>query len=608
MDRSKLVGMFSDQPLPDLLTALDGHSDGKQLVNLIDQELARRSDLLRELQMYRNMLCSPIHKLPAEILSIIFVYYAHAGTSLHIPDWIDLMRVCRKWNHVARSTPELWSYHIISPYISRWEWRNLDRRRKYGGDAPMNVKLHLHSGNSRFLEQYQPFYWQPQSLRSLEVNGPTDLLEPLLARMAEYSHPILSKLDVHFGSYTDSQDTGETPYPHFTIPEDLLNSKSPQLRHLVVRHCTLNWDLVRNLCTLRWQLLRRSSPANISFTHTLLDVAEALLRCPRLGALETSLPIPAPDDLPEVPLPHLYEAMLFGNHVSCAQMLLAMKMPAMARLSLLAYDLHTAREFLHLALRLRRHFRRPGSEVMRSLHFESFSTHPQAAVTPPLTVTLGWKVDGPGVAFGHWDTSSILQLSTYPTSHVEIRKMIVKLLHALPVDSITHLDGRGVLTFTHRTWKMTILNLPALTSVSVRPWWSLAPLLSALEWFLRAKKRAPLQRIIVETDLLTERFNQDNRDEQLDERRAEARAVFAWLVDYAAEAMKQGVPIAVIDVTGGYNDILGDLKAEEICEHLSEGIFLDDVFVSREGSKKIKERRELKFFRRHGSDSDSDSD
>lgn len=143
--------------------------------------------------------------------------------------------------------------------------------------------------------------------------------------------------------------------------------------------------------------------------------------------------------------------------------------------------------------------------------------------------------------------------------------------------------------------------------------WALAPLLGALVYFLDAKKCAPVRRIILETDLLTKSLTriESDPDEQLEENRMFARTVFARLVEYIQDTKTKGMPIAVIDIKGGYNEILGNIEAKDVYEHLSEGLCLEDVFMSKEGTEKIMERREPSYYYRTGGlkvDSDSDTE
>ncbi|VDC07569.1 unnamed protein product [Peniophora sp. CBMAI 1063] len=614
--------MFLDEPLPALINALEKNPGNAQLVELVDQELSRRSNHLRELQMCRNQLCSPIYKLPAELLSMIFLYYAYATQGLYTMSWKHLMCVSRRWNYVGRTTPKLWSYHSIAEYLFSFRgFRQLELQRKYTGNAPMNVKLRLSSSDrTHFLEKYKPFYWRPETLRSLELIGSPELLEGVLVAMAEHDHPLLEKLLIQSEALSDEQDTGGSTYARFEVPTELLCRPqiSQQLKHLEVYHCRMRWACVRNLRTLRWVLVRRQpfELADLFKPDTIHDVAAALLRCPKLGALETTLPNPASHMLPEIPLPDLYDAELIGRHESCTQLLLAMKIPASAKLSVHAWELYTAREIRSLVLRMRLHFRRPGSETMRTLAIESFRPYQldEPATPPALTVSLHPSAEGgSGYAYGNRSEETNLQLSTYPISFAEIRRMLVKLIHALPVDHITHVDARSVMTFTHRTWKMIILNLPALTTVSVRPSMSLEPLLSALHYFLHTKKRAPIQRIIIDNGYLTDSLSRNEDEEareRLEVRRPEARMVFGWLADYVTAAKEAGMPIAAIDIRDGYKEILGEIEAKDVFEHLTEGLYIEEVFMSREGTKKMKERRQYKQYsrRRWFNNSDSDSE
>lgn len=57
---------------------------------------------------------APISALPAEILSEIFIHYAHLVWISNPGKVDDLLRVCRFWSDVARATPQVWAHICIS--------------------------------------------------------------------------------------------------------------------------------------------------------------------------------------------------------------------------------------------------------------------------------------------------------------------------------------------------------------------------------------------------------------------------------------------------------------------------------------------------------------
>ncbi|PPQ83555.1 hypothetical protein CVT26_003875, partial [Gymnopilus dilepis] len=57
--------------------------------------------------------------LPAEIASIVFIHYIHSDSEpreikYHHPS-LTLGKICRRWRHIAWSTPELWTKLTIRP-------------------------------------------------------------------------------------------------------------------------------------------------------------------------------------------------------------------------------------------------------------------------------------------------------------------------------------------------------------------------------------------------------------------------------------------------------------------------------------------------------------
>jgi hypothetical protein len=138
----------------------------------IDRQIHALQKRRRKLDQYRSQwqsLCSPIRKLPNELLSMIFVYCGTfmtlddtSGSATTLPGF-DLELVCTHWRKVALSTPSLWSCLNIRLYLYNWDafdvppvahslWRTakdtLQMFLQRSGDAPLDIALHI--GTSRF--------------------------------------------------------------------------------------------------------------------------------------------------------------------------------------------------------------------------------------------------------------------------------------------------------------------------------------------------------------------------------------------------------------------------------------------------------------------------
>ncbi|KZP14985.1 hypothetical protein FIBSPDRAFT_751003, partial [Athelia psychrophila] len=85
----------------------------------VDEELSQMRVAFQRLQEKRQALqdyaeahrgfVSPLRRLPAEILSQIFIQAlpAHSNMSPHDAPLL-LERVCKRWKDITRSTPTLW--------------------------------------------------------------------------------------------------------------------------------------------------------------------------------------------------------------------------------------------------------------------------------------------------------------------------------------------------------------------------------------------------------------------------------------------------------------------------------------------------------------------
>ncbi|VDB92336.1 unnamed protein product [Peniophora sp. CBMAI 1063] len=78
-------------------------------------ETRAMEEILRRFRSRWTTVFSPVHKLPAEILSIIFEMLAFSGTQ-----WEDVTRVCGSWRTVATNNPALWTrFHLSTE--TRWD-------------------------------------------------------------------------------------------------------------------------------------------------------------------------------------------------------------------------------------------------------------------------------------------------------------------------------------------------------------------------------------------------------------------------------------------------------------------------------------------------------
>ncbi|KAK1221099.1 hypothetical protein PQX77_016146 [Marasmius sp. AFHP31] len=85
----------------------------------------RRNGLKKTMERCRSLL-SPVHRLPAEVLALIFSFCSEAPGLVHpscCPVALQVVRVCGRWRDVGLGTPSLWS----SIGITFQDWRDKAR-------------------------------------------------------------------------------------------------------------------------------------------------------------------------------------------------------------------------------------------------------------------------------------------------------------------------------------------------------------------------------------------------------------------------------------------------------------------------------------------------
>ncbi len=101
---------------------------------------------------------SPIRRLPAEVLGIIF---ASSCTSFQRREYktpLSLSLVCSKWRDIALSTPLLWTHIYIAPYSGGLDVYTYFLERC--GNIPISVKIeipHKDRPSDLYCDEYFPY-------------------------------------------------------------------------------------------------------------------------------------------------------------------------------------------------------------------------------------------------------------------------------------------------------------------------------------------------------------------------------------------------------------------------------------------------------------------
>ncbi|KAL1688974.1 hypothetical protein GGG16DRAFT_58720 [Schizophyllum commune] len=126
----------------------------------------------------------PIHRLPAELLSEIFLHlrelldsgWGYPNPTPKLDDTIT--RVCRSWRHVAHGTPLLWQYIVPQ---SRELAEYLRRYLPLTGTCPLHVDLcrTMYSSDQSGIEQLRDHSHRMRSLRLMASFKEFSVMQPL---------------------------------------------------------------------------------------------------------------------------------------------------------------------------------------------------------------------------------------------------------------------------------------------------------------------------------------------------------------------------------------------------------------------------------------------
>lgn len=218
-----------------------------------------------------------IHRLPAEILVEIFrnVQTGPMSTwkqSRKPRPWYSLLRVCKQWSNVVRSSPALWRVIFLT---GRPDVLMLKYSLTYSGDMPVDLVVDsIHNSFATLTPLIAPHACRIRSLQFSELNTITD---HALASLLYHRMPQLEELSLAFCSeghdgkdeeleplvpdQNEDEDGEPIRFPFFWFPKadqfprivNLQLGRSvafslrfpvlPSLRHLELRGCIVLGDL-----------------------------------------------------------------------------------------------------------------------------------------------------------------------------------------------------------------------------------------------------------------------------------------------------------------------------------------------------------------------------
>ncbi|VDC04495.1 unnamed protein product [Peniophora sp. CBMAI 1063] len=571
MDKYTLATLLRDSPDEALLDAVDMGQDHNDIITLLEAELQRSASRLQRLKEYRNQLASPMYRLHPELLSRIMSIYAHGNHELYNLRWTRLILVCRRWHDMAMHSLSLWSFLDIATIrpppmtkSSKYEEteaqhvRRIEMQLSRAAQSPLSVILELYAEPSEAKLPYTSMFWDPSSLHALRLSGRPDAIEKIMRALACHKHATLRTLKLQCYNSTAS-----TLASMQTSLDVALRDNLPQLWHLSTE-LTFDWALVRGLRSLRVSYLR-----DISLSFTLLDVTDALCRCPQLEELEIRLPgtyQPASNPALASPiLPCLELAAVVAPLGVCNQLLERISnLPSSTRLFISAADLsHDIPSLSTLSSHIGAHAWGEDAPVIRSLVVTEASTHE----FPPIPNSRRLGIIGQMIplrltstpATINWAYDKMYGTSSYVGAQVVVPtsagpQFLKSVFQFWPLSGVTHLDLRSMLSMPDLL-PVLFADAPAVTTVVLRPETPIArDVVDALRSQLREYGRRVLAHIAFDAGRIVNRQPQVQNGWQnalVPSSAVLARHTLMMAMLYCREVASAGVAVDTVEI---YNE------------------------------------------------------
>ncbi|KAF8142867.1 hypothetical protein K438DRAFT_1736800 [Mycena galopus ATCC 62051] len=411
----------------------------------IDNQIAWHYAQIALLKAKRNAI-APIRKLPNELMIRILTIFAVESNTLFDLKWTKLMYVCHHWHSLALAAQPLWAFIDI-------QWRGgfsrMFQQLQRSGAAPLALKMSLD----------HPYYADTildhsERIRDLELGGEAKHVYELIADLPGAKFPILSSLslDASYNREKVPEDLDKG------LPEAIFDGRLPNLRELTLKSITFPWtSLSGGLTTL---ILIQCNDSSTTLSPTLHGLLDMLGSCPQLRTLKLELiiPPPVPDQLyATVDLSALVSLSLRDPVISCEMLLNHLRIPPAAAIQLLLHSASTGADIRGILVPLRKHLRALGArkpvllKILR--HSTSYCTLSLFGGTIPREL------------FDSDAAHCPLSLNCHPYSEGALRQILVKVLKAVPSESITHIDARDAFHVGVVTWRTVIMLLPALETI-----------------------------------------------------------------------------------------------------------------------------------------------
>ncbi|KAJ7187362.1 hypothetical protein C8R46DRAFT_1274797 [Mycena filopes] len=390
----------------------------------IDSELVALRERIDSLNAERNSMAQ-ITVLPNEMLVEIFSAVTVLG---------DYDHGCESNKPLTRLMPHALS--LGPPSLTSQLLRT--------GLAPVRIRIPLWDSWA-YAPRLIPHAARIQSLDLFASGGGVGYLSEFIQDMAELDFPTLRSLTLS----TDDQRSNLNR----RLPRAVLEGRLPLLADLSLMYIEAPWECLPPLQSL---CLVHNPAAPITLT---LDVLLTFLQSsPALHTLKLDSMIqPGSVESSHLPkLPLLKLLYLREDLSNCEAVLDRILFPAAAQVQLIPRGIHDGADISHILIPLRQHLHAPHAPRATSLTIHS-------------SITGNYFLAGlyPDAATSISINDTLFMINSHPTSVSALQNIMTKVLNAMPMQGITHLQAGDAL-LTAPTWKAAFALMPALESVHIR--------------------------------------------------------------------------------------------------------------------------------------------
>ncbi|KAK7053557.1 F-box domain-containing protein [Favolaschia claudopus] len=422
----------------------DFESEAKE----IEAQIAWHYYQIAILKAKRNAIV-PIRRLPNELMIRILTIFAVECESdgLFSLRWTRILTVCQHWHALGLSAQHLWASIDL-----KWTGttRRLFTQLKRSGAAPLAIQLNLSHRSQHYIYSIME---HSSRIRDLDLDGRAKYIFEFISHLPSLELDNLSTLSLDGSVHQD--EISETLSQ--SLPHNLFDEKLDRLQSLSLNSIAFPWSALRGLTVLS---LVECDDTSQSIPPTCAELLDMLSASPQLQelALHHMCPPLIPDDIyPIVHLPNLKWLQL-RDPVECCQALIEhLRIPCHASISLFPYGLQSGPDIRNILVPIRKHIRSPGAKRPLLLKVDRSDTE-HCTVYFHCTTT-------PPIFFSSDEKAYPLMLNCHPDTEASLRRMLTKVIKAVPATFITHLDGRAGSIMGEVTWRTVIMLLPSLEKI-----------------------------------------------------------------------------------------------------------------------------------------------